>query len=81
MFVILAATVRRSQGPSSEHDARLNTMPWGAGLRLRHPHLHYLVDVGNMWAFATETLDCNFIDFRSGVHMIIACVPAIYALY
>jgi hypothetical protein len=55
-------------------------MPWDAGLRLRHPHLHYLVDVGNMWAFATETLDCSFIGFRSGVHMIIACVPVIYAL-
>jgi hypothetical protein len=47
---------------------------------LPHSHLRYPVDVGNACVLATETLDCSFRDFRSGVHMIIACVPAIYAL-
>src|SRR5215210_2462754 len=62
--MVVAVTARRSQESASEHDTRLNTMPWGANRRLRHPHLHYLVYVGSTWTVLAVTLHCSSIELR-----------------
>jgi hypothetical protein len=68
LFVVLAINVQRPQESTSEREARLISMPQGAGRQLPHPQLRYPVDVGKACALVTVTLYYSFTDFRRVIH-------------